>query len=194
MSALGWVFKLRLPRFYGADARRGLEAVSTAYEGVSVRQRSGLRCPKCKEGRLVKPGDQPEIRVCSSGCGFSIALSELRELMPKAVFPELAGQQQQLSERLFYGGMAFLVLCSLWSAWTVNMLTLVGGVVASIPIFAMSLKARYRAWQIENQRLFENKPPFGNFIKEMIRKSSRDTAPSSGKELKGKIVVSDTEE
>lgn len=130
------------------------------------------------------PRGQPETRACSSRCGFSIGLDELKALMPREGLAELAQDQLVMSERLFYGGVAFVVLCSLWAAWSGNWLTLFGGVLVGIPIFALSLKARYRAWQIDNERLFETRPPFGNFINAMIR--PREKAPSTGKELKEK--------
>lgn len=165
-------FRLRLPQFQGEEARLGLRVVR-GVSGASV-DATGFVCPKCGKGRLVATKTEPDRRICTTeGCGFTVDLSELADYVRPYLTPELEQARLKEASQLFYFGCFLVLATAAWGVFNDSLLTLVGGVVASLGIFILSVVARYRAWQLQTKRVFEPRAPFGDFLRDMLRFGGR---------------------
>lgn len=108
------------------------------------------------------------MRICEApACGARVPLSALAEVFAVAddQAARVAAQERQSAVLFLAGAEGLLVFCAAWAIWTRSWATLLGGTLLSIVVGAMALVARYRAWQIQNGRMFERQAPLGAYLR-----------------------------
>lgn len=161
MSIFARLLKPRVPRIIGPDALAGLSVLKTLFAADRP------LCPQCRQGRLHAVADRPDMRVCD-GCGTTYTIQEIAgfskpvHYAPKTVIDQKRAEAEQLQ----IVGSAFVVFGAFWSVYTNEWMTLVGAVILNIPIQAAGIIARYRAWQVETNRLFLQDSPFPQYLRE----------------------------
>lgn len=129
-------------------------------------------CPDCKrDGRngvlLPVPG-RPNARRCSDpDCGLEITLRELADINGPVVHyaPEARRAYFLRSATiLFVIACAVLSAAVLYSGWVGSGLMMFAAFLLSMPLFMGCFAMRYRAWQVAENRFYEEKAPLGEFI------------------------------
>lgn len=129
-------------------------------------------CPDCKrEGRsgvLLPVSGRPNARRCSDpDCGLEITLRELADINGPVVHyaPEARRAYFLRSATiLFVIACAVLSAAVLYSGWVGSGLMMFAAFLLSMPLFMGSFAMRYRAWQVAENRFYEEKAPLGEFI------------------------------
>lgn len=119
----------------------------------------------------IPAGSEPErVLVCPS-CSFTVPVTALKERLKQEAAPF------KRSERMFFlFGVVLFVLLGGISLLNQNIYTMLGGLLFTLMLFMNAGFYRYRYWQIQNLRLFEEKAPVGEFFREELfgRKSTED--------------------
>lgn len=163
MSIFAKLLKPRVPRIIGADAKAGLSVLKTLFAADRP------LCPHCRQGRLQLVADRPDMRVCDN-CETSFTIQEIAgfskavHYAPKVVIDRKRAEAEQL---LLIGSL-IVIFGAFWSVYTTEWTTLVGALILNIPIQGAGVVARYRAWQVETNRLFLQKSPFPQYVNEKI--------------------------
>lgn len=156
----GWVGVLR-PRVLGRDHHAGF---SIAERAMLAR---GPHCPACGTGRLrEQPGD-PTLRVCQSqDCAAVVSLAALADeaMATDTNRSEIVARHRRDAVRLIVTAQAGTLAASIWAIYSGSWATLWGGLGIALVLVSMAVVARYRAWQVEQVRMFEARPPFGEFL------------------------------
>ncbi len=156
----GLVGKLR-PRVLGVDHRAGF---SVAKRAMAARE---PHCPTCGVGRLRGQDGDPSVRVCRNvGCGAIVSLAVLADeaMTVNEDRIEIVARHRREAIRLILAAQAGAIAASIWAIYSGSWATLWGGAAIAVVLLAMAVVARYRAWQVEHVRMFEAKPPFGEFL------------------------------
>ncbi len=149
-------------RRVGGEHREFVEMSGSLLGGLQA------RCPVCRRGRLMPDPQAMNLRICDEpSCGASLGLTELGRIFAvgDGEVEALAANERQQAMVLMVAAEILLVIGAAWAVWTGSWLTLGGALLLAIVIVASALVARYRAWQIENGRMFERTAPFGEFLR-----------------------------
>lgn len=126
----------------------------------------GHACPACEGQMTFQPreerGDDSAALVCLS-CGHTDILA----LDPATALAN-AHRLNDHSNHLFYIGLGLAVLASLLAVYNRSLFTFAGGIILGGFLWLQAAGFRYRAWQHENMRLYEKKPPIKDWIKAEI--------------------------
>jgi hypothetical protein len=129
-------------------------------------------CPDCKrEGRsgvlLPIPGKANARRCSDPECGLEITLRELADINAPAVHyaPEARREHFVRSATLmFVIACAVLSVAVLYSGWMGSWMMMFAAFLLSMPLFMACFAMRYRAWQVAENRFYEEKAPLGEFV------------------------------
>ena len=128
-------------------------------------------CPSCGAGYLALHEGKMDTRTCNQ-CGADYALENLGQVFAAHVDMEaISTQQKAQADTMILCAEILLSLASVWAIWSGNWSTLIGGVLISLLLFSYAIVAKYRAWQVENNRLFEKRAPFLDFL---LRRTKKD--------------------
>ncbi|CAH0343634.1 hypothetical protein [Rhizobium sp. CECT 9324] len=129
-------------------------------------------CPDCRrEGRagvLLPVAGRPNARRCSDpDCGMEITLRELADINGPAIH---YAPEARRAYFLRSANIMFVVACVvlsgavLYSGWMGSGLMMFAAFLLSMPLFMGCFAMRYRAWQVAENRFYEEKAPLGDFI------------------------------
>ena len=142
---------------------------------VAAAARGALRaerapCPTCEAGSL-QPTDDDEARCCDH-CGTVVTLDDLA-ILNGAWLDDTAAQRRDYCERharlLVQIDFIGFALTAAWGTFTGSWSPLIAVGIFSIPILTHALSFRYRAWQATTGRVYEQKAPFGDFMRDELR-------------------------
>ncbi len=154
--------KRRLSHRVGVEHRTFQEMSGTILGGVHA------PCPRCRRGRLQVNPQALDLRRCDAAdCGASFSLAEIGQTtaVAGASLSEVAARERRQATALFMAAEIVVVAAAAWAIWAGSWTTLFGAVLLGTVICASALVARYRAWQIENGRMFERQAPIGDFLR-----------------------------
>lgn len=154
--------KGRLSHRVGVEHRTFREMSGTVLGGVQA------ACPRCRRGRLQSDPAALDLRRCDDAdCGASFSLAEIGQTIAVegANLSEVAEQERRQATALFVAAEIVVVAAAVWAIYAGSWTTLFGAVLLATVICATAMVARYRAWQIENGRMFERKAPLGAFLR-----------------------------
>ena len=121
-------------------------------------------CPSCGAGYLALHEGTMDRQACDQ-CGAEFAFEDLGQVFAAHVDMEaISTQQKAQADTMIFCAEILLLCSSIWAIRSGNWSTLVGGTLIAILMIAYAVAARYRAWQIENNRLFEKRAPFLDFL------------------------------
>ncbi|MFY9294902.1 MAG: hypothetical protein WAP03_30095 [Methylorubrum rhodinum] len=154
--------KHRLSHRVGVEHRTFQEMSGTVLGGVQA------PCPRCRRGRLQADSQALDLRRCDDAeCGASFSLAEIGQSLAVsgASLSEVADEERRQATALCVAAEIVVVAAAAWAIWSGSWTTLLGAVLLAVVICASALVARYRAWQIENGRMFERRAPIGAFLR-----------------------------
>lgn len=133
-------------------------------------------CPDCKrEGRsgvLLPVAGRANARRCSDPeCGMEITLRELADINGPAIH---YAPEARRAYFLRSANIMFVVACAvlsgavLYSGWKGSGLMMFAAFLLSMPLFMSCFAMRYRAWQVAENRFYEEKAPLKDFIQSEI--------------------------
>jgi hypothetical protein len=164
MARRNW-FKPRPPSYgFSADTKAGYEVIKALF------RQERPPCPSCNAGALERVPGRNDQRRCGN-CSTTITLSELHAGVADGLSyipSERAAKLRKDADVVFLSAAGLVVISVAWAIWKDSWVTLVGAVVMAIPISAQSVVLRYRAWQVETNRMFRTKAPFGQYIRERL--------------------------
>ncbi|NSX94426.1 hypothetical protein [Agrobacterium tumefaciens] len=129
-------------------------------------------CPDCKregrEGVLLPVPGRPNARRCSDpDCGTEITLRELAEANAPAIH---YAPEARRAYFLRSATIMFVIACGvlsaavLYSGWMGSWIMMLAAFLLSMPLFMACFAMRYRAWQVAENRFYEEKAPLGEFV------------------------------
>lgn len=158
---IGAFVRERLARRVGPEHRSFASITGTVLGGTRA------ICPACQRGQLVSVPDGLDLRRCDNPrCGAEYSLAELGRTfaLEGANMRELAAHERQQAFTLFVGAEVIGVAAAAWAVYAHSWLTLLGALLLCIVICAAAMVSRYRAWQLEQGRMFEARAPLGAFL------------------------------
>lgn len=153
--------KDRLARRVGPEHRSFVSMTGTVLGGTHA------TCPACRRGQLVAVPDALDLRKCDNGkCGAEYSLAELGRTfaLEGADVRELAAHERRQAFTLFVAAEIIGVLAAAWAVYTRSWFTLWGALLLCTVVCAAAMVSRYRAWQLEQGRMFEARAPLGAFL------------------------------
>lgn len=162
---LRWPGKI-IPRPIKASHRKTLQLTTEFFSADRP------QCPDCRaEGRdgvLLPVPNRPNIRKCSDpDCALTITLRELADINGEQVHyvPEARKAYfERWATILFVVGCAVLSGAVLYSGWRGSGSMMFAAFLLSMPVFMGAFAMRYRAWQVSENRFYEEKAPLGEFV------------------------------
>ncbi|KPN62912.1 hypothetical protein SAMN04488527_1647 [Aliiroseovarius crassostreae] len=165
------LFKPRLPRVSGL----GDTTKSSATWAREAFSRSGSRCPiEGCGGTLTildvidgEEGDAQAVRslVCQK-CNTSQPIDHLIDRAAAQIDGLRSG------ERIFFiSGMALFIVFTVMAFLNGSFLTLFGGAVFALLLIMRGFVFRYKAWQATNRKMFEDRPPVLEWLREEFGKN-----------------------
>ncbi|WP_264051530.1 MULTISPECIES: hypothetical protein [Methylobacterium] len=151
----------RLARRVGPEHRRFASMTGTVLGGTHA------PCPDCRRGQLVAVPDALDRRRCDDpACGAEYALAELGRTFAQegADLRALAAHERRQAFTLFVAAEIIGVLAAAWAVYAHSWLTLWGALLLCIVVCATAMVSRYRAWQLEQGRMFEARAPLGAYL------------------------------
>lgn len=142
----------------------------------SVLDTGQATCPRCRRGHLKPDPDALDMRVCDNPkCGVRLAPAEIgRALAVSGTdFKALAAHERRQAMLLFLAAEVSCILAAAWAVYSGSWMTLFGAVMLGIVLCANAMLARYRAWQLENGRMFEARAPIGAFLAAELGRGKR---------------------
>lgn len=149
-----------IPRIGGAETR-------TFRVGVAdVLNTRRAACPACRAGELVASQIDTGARVCLT-CGEVFPLEVLRRtiVVDEETATRLAASARREALICFVTADLVAVGSAIWAVTVGGWPTLIGGTALCAGLLAFAASTRYRAWQVENRRLFESRPPFLDWLR-----------------------------
>lgn len=153
--------KDRLARRIGPEHRSFAGMTGTVLGGTSA------LCPRCRRGRLASDPDALDMRTCDDpACDARYSLEDLGRTfaVEGADVADLAAYERRQATTLFVAAEIVGVLAAAWAVYAQSWLTLLGALLLCLVIFATGMVHRYRAWQLEEGRMFEMRAPLGAFV------------------------------
>lgn len=131
-------------------------------------------CPDCeaqgRKGRLVPVPESGNMRRCDT-CDLTITLHDVANAAePMYYAPEKRRDYFLRRATVYFVITCLLLSCAvLYSAWRGSWMMFIFALVFSVPLFMSVFAMRYRAWQVSNNRMFEQTAPFGDFVQDELR-------------------------
>ncbi|WP_245293446.1 hypothetical protein [Methylobacterium sp. CCH5-D2] len=151
----------RLARRVGPEHRTFAGMTGTVLGGTHA------TCPDCRRGRLLGDPQSLDLRRCDDPkCGATYSLAELGRTfaLEGTDVRELAAHERRQAVLLFVAAEIIGVLAAAWAIYARSWFTLVGALLLCIVICATAMVSRYRAWQLEQGRMFEARAPLRAFV------------------------------
>ena len=146
------------------NARSGLSFFSRVQS--QLEDNSALLCPECGQGMVLLPNDgnarQNPAFECSA-CGHIEVVTIRAEDADRT-----AHVLEQQSNQTFYIGFGIAIIAALIAVFNGSIFTFIGGVLIGTIVLMQSAAFRYRAWQYQNRRLYESRPPFAEWVREQF--------------------------
>ena len=164
---MGVVSFLRRRIFHrvGVEHRQFYELSGSVLGGIQA------KCPRCERGRLMSDPEALDVRRCDNPeCGERFGLTEMaRSYAVTGVDAgDVVAQERRQSMVLFVAAEILVVVAAAWAIWSGSWATLGGALLLAIVICATGMVSRYRAWQIENGRMFESRAPLSAFLRDEL--------------------------
>lgn len=123
-------------------------------------------CPACGKGTLVPSTTSLGARSCDA-CGASFPLEVLRQTIvaDDETIARVAAGSRREALIAFVAADGIAVGSAIWAIVAGGLPTLIGGTALALLLLAFAATARYRAWQVEHRRLFETRPPIGEWLR-----------------------------
>lgn len=135
---------------------------------------SGPRCPNCgakveiKEITNTSDTSQVDrVLICTS-CDFYENVATLMEHAVGGIERLRVGER-----KLFITGLMLFLGASILSFFNKDILTFFGGAVFALVLMQRALLFRYRAWQVTNSKLYSEKPPVREWLKDEFKVSDK---------------------
>lgn len=157
--------KRSLTRRVGVEHRQLYATTESVLGGIQA------ECPLCLKGRLAADPVDPELRTCDAPeCGASFTLAELARahVVSRPHPEEIVTRERRQAMTLLVAAQILIVAAAAWAVWTRSWQTLGGSVLLALVLCATAVVSRYRAWQIENGRLFETRAPLSDFLRSEV--------------------------
>ena len=158
---IGSFLSARLARRVGPEHRSFAAMTGTVLGGAHA------ACPICRRGHLRPDPAAPNLRQCDDpACRATFSLAEMGRTfaIEGADVRDLAHESRRQALVLFLTAVLLGVLAAAWAVFAQSWLTLLGAVLLCTVVLASALVQRYRAWQLDQGRMFEARAPFGAFL------------------------------
>jgi ribosomal protein S27AE len=154
------LFLKLIPRLGGPETRTFR---SVAADVLGTRQ---TPCPACGRGTLIASPVDAGARICDA-CGEAFPLEVLRQtvVVDDETAAEVANANRREALVAFVTADVVAIGSAAWSIAAGGLPTLLGGAALALLLAAFAATARYRAWQVESRRLFEARPPLGDWLR-----------------------------
>jgi len=152
----------RLARRIGPEHRSFAAMTGTVLGGTHA------TCPHCRRGKLMPVPGAMDLRKCDDpGCGAEYALAEMGRTfaLEHADVHQLAASARREAMTLFVAAEIIGVVAAVWAVYASSWMTLIGALLLCTVICATAMVSRYRAWQLEQGRMFEARAPLGTFLR-----------------------------
>ncbi|SEP49170.1 hypothetical protein SAMN04487843_12952 [Methylobacterium sp. ap11] len=151
----------RLTRRVGPEHKTFVAMSGTVLGGTHA------TCPACRRGRLMNDPESPALRRCDDpACGATFTLAEMGRTfaLEGTDARDLARDARRQAWSLFLAAVVIGCLAAAWAVYAHSWLTLLGALLLCIVVLASALVQRYRAWQLDQGRMFEARAPIGAFL------------------------------
>lgn len=143
-----------------------------------VEQRGSV-CPDCGQASLhpvqmleERPGNQASLVVLNTSsqvyleckdCGYT---EDVTALMLEAA--NKIDAFAKMERNYAYTAIAMFAFSLILALWIGNPYTLIGGSLLALMLVVHAFNASYRRWQIINSRMYEQKAPIGDFLRDLF--------------------------
>jgi len=136
---------------------------------ISAIKRGNKSCPACGEGKLqietvIEGPESERILVCDS-CEASSPVDDQVQ--------QVVGQINEIREaerKMMIFALIIIVGFGLLAYFNQNLSTFLVALFLGLALMIRSIGYRYRAWQIVNMRLFEERPPVMDWLRDEWKK------------------------
>lgn len=173
-SQRGFVGRILRPWSNSTIIPRGTSSLGLKEEWSALRHNltdDQLHCPH--DGNALKlldvfetdvegniPASAKAHRALGCDCGYHLPIEPIIAQARTEI-----GNIRSAENQFMAYGILLVVLFGAISYLNGSLVTLLGGLVIGLSLIVRSLFFRYRRWQVENDRLFENTPPIRDWLR-----------------------------
>jgi hypothetical protein len=164
-----WIERMGITSFLSKRLGRRVGPEHRTFAAMSGTVLGGAHatCPACRRGRLMGDIEALGLRKCDDpSCGRTFSLAEIGRTfaLEGADVRDLAQEARRQALVLFLAAVLVGVLAAAWAVFAHSWLTLLGAMLLCIVVLASALVSRYRAWQLDQGRMFEDRAPLAAFL------------------------------